>query len=359
MGKNYLITGVTGFVGRFILKRLLKDDPENYLYVLVRKEKGKSVQDRVSGLIREMFAPDGTDFFNRRVRPLEGDVTKDRLGMSDEDYASVISKSDVIFHAAASIKFNLELDDAFGINTEGTQHIVKLASDCLVRGRLKNIYHISTAYVSGRKCSDGRERVFANTYERSKYESELVLNRAIQKGFPVTIFRPSIISGDSVTGEITTNNIIYKFLAMLSRQSLAALPGPTTLNIIPLNNFLDMMFEIIGKPGSVGHTFNITNPHNVSFTDLISYACQTLSVRVPEFIPLQHKHLLPVKTLNQIEPFMPYFEDEHTFDLVKTTHTLGKDKITVDDVISSMERIVAYCHQRRMLRMYPVKESMI
>lgn len=351
MGKNYLITGATGFVGRYIMKRLLEQSPFNYIYLLIRKDKHNSAEDRLHRMLPELFTPIEISEYKQRIRTIEADITKDNLGLPNDVYQSLVSRIHYIFHSAATIKFNLDLDDASDINIKGTRMIMNLAQKCMIHGTLEHVYHISTAYVTGRiSASSDDAPVFANTYEKTKYESELLIGQYIQSGMPVTIFRPSIISGNGKTGEITTSNIIFRFLAMLSRESLAALPGPTSLNLIPLNNFIDILFEIIANKDSLGKTYNITNPRNVPFVPMIGYACKLLNVITPKFIPLQQKDKLPDKTIHQIGVFMPYFEEQHHFDLSNTYHILGRDSIYCDDVILSIKPIVEYCLTQKLLR---------
>jgi long-chain acyl-CoA synthetase len=350
MGTNYLITGATGFVGRYIMKRLLEQHPQHNIYLLIRHGRHITAEERMLRLLEEVFTAVEIEQYRSRIKVVAGNITDSQLGLSVVDYQYLSSKIQVVFHAAATIKFNLSLAEATEINIEGTRQIISFAFDSFQRGQLTNVYHISTAYVAGRKKSlSQKDQVFANTYEKTKHGSELLLGEFIKKGVPITIFRPSIISGNTLTGEITTSTILFRFLAMLSRRSLPVLPGPTTLNIISLNNFLDFMFEIIANPQSVGQTFNISNPKNENFETMVGYACELFQVPVPKFIPLRDKHLLPSKTLDQIGVFIPYFEDEHHFDLSNTLQILGRDALVCDDANENIKQVLAYCYQHKLL----------
>ncbi|MES2732412.1 MAG: SDR family oxidoreductase [Bacteroidota bacterium] len=350
MGTNYLITGATGFVGRYIMKKLLEQSIQHNVYLLIRHGRHITAEERMLRLMQEVFSAVEMEQYRSRIKVVAGNITESQLGLSTPDYQYLSGKINVIFHSAATIKFNLSLAEATEVNIEGTRHIISFAYDGFKNGQLTNVYHISTAYVAGRKSSLAQQdTVFANTYEKTKHGSELLLGEFKEKGVPITIFRPSIISGNTLTGEITSSTILFRFLAMLSRRSLHVLPGPTTLNIISLNNFLDFMFDIIAKPESVGQTFNITNPKNEGFETMVEYACELLQVPVPKFIPLRDKHLLPTKTLNQIGVFMPYFEDEHNFDLTNTLQILGRNELVCDEANVNIKQVLTYCYQHKLL----------
>ena len=355
MVKNFLITGSTGFVGRFIFKRILLEDANNHIYLLIRGSKSCTAKERMLQLFRELFDEEEIKKYRPRVSVIEGNIFEEKFGLSIQEYIELTNKVEYIHHSAATIKFHLGLEEASEINVDGTKRMLEFARACFSNKCLKGFYHISTAYVTGRKIQAANgERLFANTYEKTKYLSELLVKDAIKEGLPITIFRPSIISGDSKTGEITSSNIIYRFLMMLSRNILTTLPCETTLNIIPINNFLDIMFDIIKAETPQGSVYNITNPSNTNFRNLIKHACLVLNTPIPDFLPISKKHLLPKRVFESISVFIPYFEDEHFFDLSKTYSVLGGEKYECDDVILSMGPIVDFCFRNQLLRKAPV-----
>ena len=87
-------------------------------------------------------------------------------------------------HCAASIAFDLPLDEARAINVEGTREVIGFARECKSLGRLERFVHVSTAYVSGKYEGTFRERQldagqeFRNTYEQTKWEAEHVVREA-------------------------------------------------------------------------------------------------------------------------------------------------------------------------------------
>lgn len=105
--KCVLITGATGFVGRFLVLRLLQTCPVRTIYILVRAKRGKNYLERYQKFI------DG-EIFNflpcrkmlERVVPIEGDITLPGLCVRSNDIDLLVANVNVVFHSAASIRFN-------------------------------------------------------------------------------------------------------------------------------------------------------------------------------------------------------------------------------------------------------------
>ena len=184
--KNF-ITGATGFLGRNYLKALLKTT-EDEVYLLVRSEESKKV-------LLNMFK--WTD--PERIHFVKGDITAKELGLSVEDLNKV-KQCDNIYHFAASTSFDdRKKEEIIKTNIEGTKNIISIAQKVK---DLKNLYYVSTAYIAGLNKEIIYEDEmppkagFRNAYEESKYESELILRKT---SLPWSVFRPSIIVGDSKT----------------------------------------------------------------------------------------------------------------------------------------------------------------
>ncbi|KAL1460838.1 hypothetical protein WDU94_012781 [Cyamophila willieti] len=204
---HIFITGATGFLGKLLLNTLLRKFSDiDTLYILVRERGGVTIEKRIDSLFES-------------VEP--------NLGISSSDYSLLISKVNIIFHCAATLRFDEELRFAIRTNLGSTQSALNLARKCL---QLKCFTYVSTAfsnayrqqideviyppkthykqlislskiesnedpqYVTARKCLS-QENV--NTYTLTKAASEQLIQEEAGK-IPVAIFRPSIV--------ISTNN---------------------------------------------------------------------------------------------------------------------------------------------------------
>ena len=324
--KNIFVTGATGFVGKYLVSKLI-ENPNNRIFLLIRSKKNLSAVDRCKKIFVE-----NSDLILDRIVPIEGELTKPMFNLNQHDFEELASKINTIYHTAATIKFNLPYKTAHSINVEGTKTCMLLAKKAAEH--FERFHHISTAYVS--KVMEGEERGFNNTYEQTKFEAELLF-----KDIKYTIYRPSIISGSSETGEISSSSVIYKFIILLSRQILSALPvdNSFSINIIPVNNFVDKMLAIGGEQSSIGKTYQITHQENTNFKDLLIHASKLLKVPPPQFIPSDQTSAIPLKVMKHIDVFMPYIIQSQQFKL--NHHELNSAaKIPSDNVINTFNNVV-------------------
>ncbi|XP_030586726.1 fatty acyl-CoA reductase 1 isoform X1 [Archocentrus centrarchus] len=146
-GKNVLISGATGFMGKVLLEKLLRSCPEvRSVYVLVRSKAGQSPQARISDMINcKLFEKlqEEQPGFAEKIIAVNSDLTRSQLDLSKEDQSVLAESINIVFHCAATVRFSEPLKDAMQLNVLATQMMVALAH------RMKHLevfIHISTAY---------------------------------------------------------------------------------------------------------------------------------------------------------------------------------------------------------------------
>ncbi|KAJ9087421.1 cyclin-dependent kinase inhibitor far1 [Entomophthora muscae] len=149
-GKKIFLTGVTGFVGMAVLEKILRDqyDLIDCVYTLARASKGEAPATRIEKVLKNPVFDTlrkSHPNFSSKVVAVEGNLSQDGLGLSEEDTDKLASVVETIVHCAASIEFCLPLKEAFGINTMGVVRLLELADKCK---NLQGIVHVSTAYVN-------------------------------------------------------------------------------------------------------------------------------------------------------------------------------------------------------------------
>lgn len=155
-GKNIMLTGCTGFVGKVILNKILMSLSDfNKIYLMVREKKNLNVEQRMKKIFdsylftrfKVKFDDDEVfeKFVSERIVLVNGDLTLPNLGISSEERQCIIDNVNVIINCAASVKFDDELKVALGINYFGAQRMLDLAKECK---NLEVFTHISTAYVN-------------------------------------------------------------------------------------------------------------------------------------------------------------------------------------------------------------------
>ncbi|XP_069383835.1 fatty acyl-CoA reductase 1 isoform X4 [Paralichthys olivaceus] len=148
-GKNVLITGATGFIGKVLLEKLLRSCPEvKTVFVMVRSKAGQCPKDRIADMINcklfERLQDEQPDFAVKIVA-VNSDLTLPELDLSKEDQSILAENVNVVFHCAATIRFNEPLKDAMQLNVLATQKMLALAHRMK---QLEVFLHISTAYAN-------------------------------------------------------------------------------------------------------------------------------------------------------------------------------------------------------------------
>ncbi|RCV30482.1 hypothetical protein SETIT_6G098600v2 [Setaria italica] len=155
-GKSILITGSTGFLGKVLVEKILRVQPDvKKLFLLIRAADVESAKQRVETevtgkeifhVLREKHGNRFEDFIQEKVCPLAGDVVYKNLGLDNAKLTELSKEIDIIVNGAATTNFYERYDVAFDTNVMGAKHICKFAKRC---NKLKMLLHVSTAYVAG------------------------------------------------------------------------------------------------------------------------------------------------------------------------------------------------------------------
>ena len=133
--KSVFISGGTGFVGKVLVEKILRTCPDvKNIYLLIRSKKGKHPQDRLkdvfySALFDLLKKTCGEARLNKVVA-VSGDVMEENLGLSTEDRKKLINEVEIIYHLAATIRFDDPLKKAVLLNVRGTKFMLDLAKEC-------------------------------------------------------------------------------------------------------------------------------------------------------------------------------------------------------------------------------------
>ncbi len=333
MKKNVLITGATGFLGSQILKELLNDD-DICPTVLARSKKKESVNSRIEKTLKYFYG-DKYKAFLKRVKIVEGSLETASLGLDDAIAENIIEETDEIYHSAAVAEFRVPLETIRKANVRGTNSIMEFAVKCKDRGRLKRVNHISTTYVAGTKEGVFYEKdidvgqKFNNTYEQTKFEAELLVHEYMKKGLDVTIHRPSILIGDSVTGKTSNFKMLYQPLHFFSAELFEAIPADKDAdeNLIPVDLAARAICIIAKAKESVNKTYHIANTACVKVGHFLDVAGDFFGFKKPELVDKKDfdmKRLTFVQR-NLIGPYIPYFNYKTGFDVANARSILERN----------------------------------
>lgn len=349
------LTGAAGFLGSYILTILLKE--EHRVYALVRSRKDKSAHDRVLELIR-FWDKSLLKKATRQLRVVDGDILYPDLGIQSRDILEELrSKTEIIIHSAAVAKLREPLESIRKPNVEGARNVLEFALTCK---NLKKVNHISTAYVVGdKKGMTFTEEMldigqgFYNTYEQSKFEAEKLVHEYRAKGLDISIFRPSMVMGDSKEGKTTDFRLIYEPLHFFSRGIYDAFPANPKCfqNLVNVDTVGKALYLLCQRPGN--NTYHLVAPKETNVSLFMKFAGRFFGFKMPRFIPAQrfdYSILTPVQKA-LAEPYIPYFNYTTRFSSELTQKALKECKYTLPQVtLTHLRRVLLYCCKRGFIK---------
>jgi thioester reductase-like protein len=285
--KYTLLTGATGLVGRYLVRDLTLAG--NRLALIVRPSQKQRAVERVESILqmweKQLGAP-----LNRPVC-LEGDVSEEGLGLSRASRDWIARHCDALLHNAAVLTFHGadRTREPWRTNVGGTRHVLEVCR----RLRINDLHYVSTAYVCGLREGMVKENEldegqgFRNDYEESKFLAEKLVRDAdfLDK---LTVYRPAVISGDSVTGYTNTYHGLYLYLRLISLivplmptnedgVRLANLrlnmKGTEPRNVVPVDWVSKAICRLFNTPEAHGSTYHLAPRDPITARDVIDFAC--------------------------------------------------------------------------------------
>jgi len=299
--RTVFITGATGFMGKVLVEKLLRSTNLRKIYLLIRPKRGVEVQTRLQD---ELLSSRAFDRLRGsapgqllKVEAVAGDITHDRLGLSDQDQKKLIDNVSVVFHSAATVKFDEDLTKSVAMNVEAVLSMIQLSKQMT---KLEAFVHVSTAYCNCDRTEICEEvypapgnplgmvqlcklmdadllnspemtaKLIGNrpntyTYTKALAESLLITEGA---GLPVSIVRPSIVSAswqEPVPGWVDNLNGPTGMIAGASKGVLRTLYCGRGLRAdlvpvdIPINLLCCVAWRTATRPSQNVDVYNCTS----------------------------------------------------------------------------------------------------
>ena len=212
------LTGSTGYIGGQVAANLLQDHGAA-LNVLVRARDPHEAEVRLwQALQLHMSFPRFYENLQTRIRVFRGDITDTHFGLARDDYDRLIHTSDSVIHCAASLNRKSE-KSCLNVNLRGTLEVLQLAMRVHHYHGLRRFSQVSTVAVAGKRKNEVVAEDSAIDWERSDYDPYARTKkfcehmiRELLPEVPITIFRPSIVLGDSRRPETTQFDMVKAFV---------------------------------------------------------------------------------------------------------------------------------------------------
>jgi thioester reductase-like protein len=276
--ETIFLTGFPGFIAGRLVKRLALGDARFLL--LVQPALRERARQDITRITEEMGVPES------RFRIIEGDITRPDLGMEPSELERARIETTTLFHLAAIYDLAVARDTAQRVNVEGTRNVNRFARSLKA---LLRYHYVSTCYVAGKRkglimeAELRHEAGFRNHYEETKYLAEIEVDE-LKSELPVTIHRPSVVCGDSRTGETAKYDGIYYLIQYLRmRPRLLSLLNignhKVHLNLVPVDFVVEAMASLAGDERATGATVQIADPEPLTTHDLFEEIARALAGR--------------------------------------------------------------------------------
>ena len=267
------LTGVTGFLGAFLLYELLQQT-EADIYCLVRSANITEAKQRIQNTLQSYLL--WNEHLSSRIIPVVGDLSEPLLGLSEREFLVLAEQLDVIYHNGALVNFTYPYSALKAANVLGTEEILRLAAKI----KLKPVHFISTTSVFSSSEVDeirvvreadeiDKSELIHDGYSQSKWVAEKLVAIAASRGIPVSIYRPGRISGHSKTGVCNTND--HTFRTIKGCIQLGCAPNlDAMVNLTPVDYVSQAIAHLSKQQSSLGKAFHLINPHSVHWNELVN-----------------------------------------------------------------------------------------
>ena len=345
--ETIFLTGFPGFIAKRLVLRLAKNDTRFFL--LAQKEfVERAIQD-----VKEIA--DATDASLENFAVIEGDITQKNLGISEKDLKIVQAATTDVFHLAAVYDLAVRKNLAYSVNVEGTRNVNEFVKNL---PGLQRYNYVSTCYVAGLRRGEILETElehdagFRNFYEETKYQAETEVEN-LKKTIPTTIFRPSVVVGDSRTGETTKYDGIYSLILYLRRvPSLLRFVNVgnnrVKLNLVPVDFVVEAIAALARDDRATGKTVALADPNPLTTAELFDTISEALTgkksvIKPPEKL-VQTALMLPFSPSLSGLPFpsVPYFFVPQTYDTSIANELLSKHDVDCPNFKSYVKNLLQF-----------------
>jgi thioester reductase-like protein len=349
VNRRAFVTGFPGFIAKRLFARLVQRDPKLGFTFLVQSH----MKDAAQAALTELAAD--SEGLEDRCSIVAGDITKRFLGLDGDTYGTEIARTTHVWHLAANYDLSVPEAVAYRVNVVGTANVLDFCEAC---SDLERLDYVSTCYVSGSRTGVVLEaeldenQTFKNHYESTKCWAEIEVRRRMYR-LPTAIHRPSIVVGDSRTGETDKYDGPYFVITLLQRLpkwfpmvNIGA--GSARPNYVPVDFLTTAMAEIFFNEDTIGKTFQIADPNPKPSRDMV-LALYRLMGRPNPLTTVSGGLVQSALKIGSVRDMVripreavTYFNHDVTYDSANTQALLEGTDVRCPDFMSILPHMVEY-----------------
>ena len=345
--ETIFLTGFPGFIAARLVKRLAKNDTQFFL--LVQSQFVERAMLEIEKIVEEINVP------LENFALVEGDITLENLGIAEEDLSVVRAETTDVFHLAAVYDLAVEEDLAYLVNLEGTKNVNEFVESV---SNLRRYNYVSTCYVAGLRTGEiletelEHDQDFRNYYEETKYLAEIEVEN-LKETIPTTVYRPSVVVGDSITGETAKYDGIYSLVHYLRKaprllRFVNVGNSRVRLNLVPVDFVVESIAALAKDKTAVGKTIALADPNPLTTEELFDTISEALTgkksiVKPPEKL-VEASLMLPFSPVLSGLPFpaVPYFFVPQTYDTSIADDLLSKHGVHCPNFKTYVKNLLAF-----------------
>jgi thioester reductase-like protein len=336
------LTGSTGYIGAHIAAILLERHTDR-LNLLVRAKTEQEANERLwHALQLHLDFPEFHDALETRISIYRGDLTDSHFGLEAAEYSRLVETTESVIHCAASLNRKSE-KACLNVNLRGTLEVAQLGRRAQDAHGLRRFSQVSTVAVAGARshevvtedASIDWNRSDYDPYARTKKFCEYMVRELLPK-VPRTVFRPSIVLGDSRRPETTQFDMVRAFVFLAG---LPFLPFRSTdrIDIVPVDYVAESVVLLHQKQNPEHEIYHLSSGRAAETFGQLTHALATAAGKMePLFWPgLEHRFSSVVNWLSNyrngigrnaslLKVFMPYLVWDTVFENSRVVAEMGR-----------------------------------
>jgi thioester reductase-like protein len=356
------LTGSTGYIGAHIAALLINRHTDR-LNLLVRAKTEQEANERLwHALQLHLDFPQLRDALETRISVFRGDLTNPRFGLDDSEYARLAGTTESVIHCAASLNRKSE-KSCLNVNLRGTLEVAQLARRAQDAHGLRRFSQVSTVAVAGTRshevvtedASIDWNRSDYDPYARTKKFCEHMVRELLPE-VPRTVFRPSIVLGDSRRAETTQFDMVRAFVFLAGLPVLPFRPSDR-IDIVPVDYVAESVVALHQKPHPLHEIYHLSSgAGSETFSQLTRAIAQAAGKMEPLYWPgLERPFSSAVNWLagyrgefgggaSLLKVFMPYLVWDTIFDNSRVVAEMGRAPEPFSKYCYPLLRFSRDCH---------------